>query len=128
MPNEWFRRWPACCQCQRPQPSRRCIEEGGPWLCVEYDLGLFNIFVPLTPDQHLTMSIKRRAGERQDTDETTVNLLAFKRGGTWVRLDDREAKGLAEDIGENNRFCTNGTTTEMVRAAISWDGRCLQFG
>jgi len=74
------------------------------------------------------MSIKRRAGERQDTDETTVNLLAFRRGGTWVRLDDREAKGLAEDIGERNRFRTNGTTTEMVRAVISWDGRRLQLG
>ena len=65
---------------------------------------------------HLAMSIKRSAGERQDTDETTVNLLAFRRGGTRVRLDDREAKGFPEGIGERNRFRTNGTTTEMVRA------------
>ena len=61
---------------------------------------------------YLAMSIKRSAGERHDTDETTVNLLAFR---MWVRLDDREAKGLPEGIGERNHFRTNGTTTEMLR-------------
>ena len=61
---------------------------------------------------YLAMSIKRSAGERHDTDETTVNILAFR---MWVRLDDREAKGLPEGIGERNHFRMNGTTTEMLR-------------
>jgi len=82
----------------------RCIEEGGPMaFCVEYDLGLFNIFVPLDP------LISILGHEYQEacpvngkiTDETTVNLLAFK---AWrdvgLRLDDRESQRLGlKNIG-----------------------------
>lgn len=64
---------------------------------------------------HLAMGVKRSASERHDADETTVNLLAFRRGGAWVRLDDREAKRFPEGIRDRNCFRTDSTTTEMVR-------------
>jgi hypothetical protein len=68
---------------------------------------------------HPVVGINRSASEWHDTDETTVNLLAFRRGGTWVRLDDREAKNFPESIGDRNGLSTNGTTTEMRAVRLS---------
>jgi hypothetical protein len=67
---------------------------------------------------YLTMGINRSANERHghDTDETSVNLLLFIRGGTRVRLDKREAKGFSESIGDRNRFRSHGTTAGTVMA------------
>ena len=69
---------------------------------------------------HFTHSIcfNGSANDWDDTDETAVGLLLAMSGRTRVDLDEREAKGLTESVGDGNRFRSEGASALAVRTVL----------